>query len=172
MKAVYSRWTKPSWNPLKNSLNWHSPKASLLSWVMSVMKTNEYIKDIDVITDEQWAKILDKLWLPVNITTELESIDEKYNWFRALWKIYAYQKQKGQFIHIDRDSRFNKWIPEQFLNAGIFAQNPESNDWFIDNNINFDVISDKFEDYLAGVQLTFNIFTISNYDACDIPAAS
>lgn len=131
MKAVYSRWTKPSWNPLKESLNWHSPKASILSWIMSVMKTSEHIKDIDVITDEQWAKILDRLKLPINITTELENIDEKYNWFRALWKIYAYQKQKSQFIHIDRDSRFNLWIPEPFLKADIFAQNPESHDWFL-----------------------------------------
>lgn len=44
-----------------------------------------------------------------------------------------------------------------------------SNNYTIDTNINYNFILDKFEDYLSGVELTFNINTISDFDACDMP---
>lgn len=47
-----------------------------------------------------------------------------------------------------------------------------SNPYTVDTNIAYSVISDKFEDYLAGVNLTFNINTISDYDACNMPTVS
>lgn len=47
-----------------------------------------------------------------------------------------------------------------------------SNTYLVDNNIAYDIISDKFEDYLAGVSLTININTISDYDACNMPVVS
>lgn len=45
----------------------------------------------------------------------------------------------------------------------------DNNIYIIDDNIPFNIISDKFEDYLAGVNLSFNINTISDYDACNMP---
>lgn len=44
-----------------------------------------------------------------------------------------------------------------------------ANDFTIDDNISFNLVLDKFEDYLSGVELTFNISTISDFDACDMP---
>ena len=44
-----------------------------------------------------------------------------------------------------------------------------SNSYTIDTNINYNFVLDKFEDYLSGVELTFNINTISDFDACDMP---
>ena len=44
-----------------------------------------------------------------------------------------------------------------------------ANDFEIDDNINYNLILDKFEDYLSGVELTFNMNTISEFDACDMP---
>jgi len=44
-----------------------------------------------------------------------------------------------------------------------------SNNYTIDTNINYNFVLDKFEDYLSGVELTFNINTISDFDACDMP---
>jgi len=43
------------------------------------------------------------------------------------------------------------------------------NCFLISNNINYNLILDKFEDYLSGVELTFDMSTISDFDACDIP---
>jgi hypothetical protein len=39
----------------------------------------------------------------------------------------------------------------------------------IDDSISWSAISDKYEDYLAGVQLTFNISTVSDFSYCDFP---
>ncbi len=44
-----------------------------------------------------------------------------------------------------------------------------ANNYTIDTNINYNFVLDKFEDYLSGVELTFNINTISDFDACDMP---
>lgn len=44
--------------------------------------------------------------------------------------------------------------------------------WLMDDNISFQVISDSFEDYLAGVQLDVTLKTIDNYDACSVPVLS
>lgn len=44
-----------------------------------------------------------------------------------------------------------------------------ANDFEIDENISYNFVLDKFEDYLSGVELTFNMNTISDFDACDMP---
>lgn len=45
----------------------------------------------------------------------------------------------------------------------------EANPYLIDDNISYNLILDKFEDYLSGVEVSFNMTTYSAYDACDIP---
>ncbi|MFY7938346.1 MAG: hypothetical protein ACOVOQ_13270 [Flavobacterium sp.] len=44
-----------------------------------------------------------------------------------------------------------------------------ANEFVIDDNIRFDVISEKFEDYLSGVQLTLSLTSTSAFDKCDMP---
>ena len=43
-----------------------------------------------------------------------------------------------------------------------------SNSYLIDNSISWDAISEKYEDYLTGVGLSFNLFSTSKFDSCDI----
>ena len=45
----------------------------------------------------------------------------------------------------------------------------ETQPWLIDDNINFDVVSDYAEDYLAGITMNFTIETFSTFTACDMP---
>lgn len=44
-----------------------------------------------------------------------------------------------------------------------------ANEFTIDDSIAWEAISEKFEDYLSGVQLTFNLSVKSSFDACDMP---
>lgn len=44
-----------------------------------------------------------------------------------------------------------------------------ANNWTISDNITYNLISDKFEDYLSGVEVSFDMTTFSDFDACDIP---
>jgi hypothetical protein len=39
----------------------------------------------------------------------------------------------------------------------------------IDANVRWDAISEKFEDYLTGVTINFNIFTTGQFNNCDFP---
>ena len=39
----------------------------------------------------------------------------------------------------------------------------------IDTSISWTAISEKFEDYLSGVTLTFNLTTVSEFNNCDFP---
>jgi len=45
----------------------------------------------------------------------------------------------------------------------------KSNEYVIDSNISWDAISEKFEDFLSGVQCTFNLSVVSQFDACNMP---
>jgi hypothetical protein len=45
----------------------------------------------------------------------------------------------------------------------------QSNPYTIDSTITWDAVSEKFEDYLSGVYLTFNLSSVSAYDACSMP---
>jgi hypothetical protein len=44
-----------------------------------------------------------------------------------------------------------------------------SNPYTIDTSISWDAVSEKFEDYLSGVYLTFNLSIVSKFDACSMP---
>lgn len=45
----------------------------------------------------------------------------------------------------------------------------QNKDLSIDTQITWDAISEKFEDYLTGVNFTLNISTIGQFNACDFP---
>jgi hypothetical protein len=42
-------------------------------------------------------------------------------------------------------------------------------DYTIEDSVSFNTISDKYEDYLAGVEFTTDITTTSDFDGCDVP---
>lgn len=45
----------------------------------------------------------------------------------------------------------------------------ESNPYSIDDEVPFNTLSDKYEDYLAGIEYSVNITTQSDFDGCDAP---
>ena len=44
-----------------------------------------------------------------------------------------------------------------------------ANSYVIDDNIRYDVISEKFEDYLSGITTTITLTSTSDFDGCDMP---
>lgn len=42
-------------------------------------------------------------------------------------------------------------------------------DYSIDDNVSFNAISDKYEDYLAGIEYTINISTQNEFTGCNVP---
>lgn len=132
-KIVYSLWTKPSGNILENAVNWYSPKSQLLCLALTVLKSKEFFKEIELVTDSEGWKIIKKLNLPfTSFKTILDDIPKEQHGFWALGKIYAYKAQKKPFVHLDNDAILWKGLPEWALNSEVFVQNTEDAGWFTD----------------------------------------
>lgn len=41
--------------------------------------------------------------------------------------------------------------------------------YYVQDEVTFNAISDKYEDYLAGIEYTLNITTQSDFSGCDVP---
>ena len=52
--------------------------------------------------------------------------------------------------------------------AGLLKQS-WVNDWLIEGDFIFEVLLEKFEDFLAGVKISATLKTVNNYDTCSIP---
>jgi len=135
-KIVYSLWTKPNKDKgsiLEHAVNWYSPEAHLMCLALSVNKSAEHFKEVELITDSEGWEVIKKLNLPfTSVKTILDSIPEKYYDFWSLGKIYAYQAQNKPFIHLDNDAILWDGLPEWAKKADIFVQNTEDKSWFED----------------------------------------
>jgi hypothetical protein len=130
-KIVYSLWTKPSGNILQKAVNWYSPKAQLLCLALSVYKSAENFKKVELITDSEGWKIIKQLKLPfTSVKTILDDIPTEDYGFWALGKIYAYKEQDKPFIHLDNDAILWQKLPDWVLNSELFVQNTEDEGWF------------------------------------------
>ncbi len=121
-KAVFSWWTKPwlLWN-------YTTMKFHLCSRVIAIEFAKKIFSQVEIYTDKQGKNILGALWYECN--EELESLDLD-KWFRAWGKLLTYSLQREPFIHIDSDCFLRKQLPKEILDAQIFAQNEENDDWF------------------------------------------
>ena len=132
-KIVYSLWTKPSGNILENTVNWYSPKSQLLCLALTVLKSKEFFKEIELVTDSEGWEIIKKLNLPfTSVKTILDDIPKEQHGFWALGKIYAYKAQDKPFVHLDNDAILWKGLPDWALNSEVFVQNTEDEKWFED----------------------------------------
>ncbi len=132
-KIVYSLWTKPSGNILENAVNWYSPKAQLLCLALSVSKSKEHFKEVELVTDSEGWEIIKKLDLPfTSVRTILDDIPEDKYGFWALGKIYAYKAQDKPFVHLDNDAILWDGLPDWAQKSDVFVQNTEDAGWFTD----------------------------------------
>ena len=46
------------------------------------------------------------------------------------------------------------------------------NNFTISNNVSWNALSEKFEDYLSGVRFSFDLSVVRDYGACDVPSKS
>ena len=80
-----------------------------------------------------------------------------------------------QFFFLDKSGKEaefeNDVISDQVQIASdiVSLMRTGRNSYSIDENITFNAISDKYEDYLAGVELTINISTQNEFTGCDVP---
>jgi len=80
-----------------------------------------------------------------------------------------------QFFFLDKSGAEMEFEPDVISDQWQIAEDiiqmirSTKRDYYIDDNITINAISDKYEDYLAGVEFTANIYNQRDFDACDAP---
>lgn len=127
MRAVWSFWSRP--HALYYHRFWHSERAHLLCWVLSVAQAARHFRETCLVTDTAGARLLvDGLGLPfTSVSDGLEQLNRTGadpQWW-VLGKLAAYAAQRGPFLHLDADVILWKPLPARLATAPVFAQNPE-----------------------------------------------
>jgi len=118
MNVAMSYWTRGG----KSRVSHHDMNMHQLSLHYAL----KHYGNVHLYTDEEGAKRLKHLPF-TSVSTELKDLPKvNTNW--ALGKIYAYKllADKGQpFLHLDSDVFLFEPLPEQLVNARVFAQHME-----------------------------------------------
>jgi hypothetical protein len=79
---------------------------------------------------------------------------------------FFFLDKSGAEMEFEQDVISDQW---QISEDIIQLIRSTKRDYYIDDNITINAISDKYEDYLAGVEFTANIYNQREFDACDAP---
>jgi len=130
---VQSLWSKPLFKRNSSSINdrysggWLHNRYHYLSWTLSCLLFRRYYDEVHLITDQKGKEeLIDHLALPY---TKVEScLDKLQKYPPELWavgKIFAYQRQKEPFLHVDGDVFIWRKFPAEFESAALFVQSRE-----------------------------------------------
>ncbi len=124
-KAVWSLWTKPlafDWG-----FGWETEKHHLCAWILSFETARRHFATTSLVTDQGGADLLvNRLGLQFDeVSTDLDDLGDVNPEWWALGKLHAYARQETPFVHIDSDVFLWEPLPNELLQAKIFAQNPE-----------------------------------------------
>ena len=98
-----------------------------------------------------------------------------FNIDRGQVNIGREQKYEIVFWFIDKSGAEGEFEPQvisdqhQIMNDMVSRLRMGSNPYTIDNQISWTALSDKHEDYYAGVTMTLNLSIVSDFGACDVP---
>ncbi len=137
----------------------------VIKTIKTILDTHAMIKSVKSATPREWLFADSQPVFPVacyavNSGSLNVGREQKYN--LTLW----FLDKSG----MEREFEDDVTSDQLQICADIISKlRNGANNWVIDDNITYNLISDKFEDYLAGVELSFDMTTFSDFDACDIP---
>lgn len=137
----------------------------LITTLQTLLESHAMIKTAKNVTPQEWLNRESQPVYPV----------ATYSVNAGSFNIGHEQAYTVQFFFLDKSGAEAEYeqdvISDQVQTAGdiVALMRPGKKPYFIDENITFNAISDKYEDYLAGVELTINITTLSDFSACDVP---
>lgn len=136
----------------------------LIKKITTLLQSNVIIKSVRNATPQEWLGFEEMPVMPV-----------------ALFNINNGQLNAGrdlvysiQFWFLDKSGKDGENEQQvisdqhQLANDLVMALRQDRT-LTIDANVRWDAISEKFEDYLTGVTINFNIFTTGQFNNCDFP---
>lgn len=137
----------------------------VIKTIKAILSTHAMIKSIKGATQREWLFEDSQPVFPVAcyaINTGSLNVGREQVYNLTLW----FLDKSGMEREFEDDVTSDQL---QICADIISILRNESNNFKIDDNINFNLISDKFEDYLSGVEVSFDMTTYSEFDACNIP---
>jgi hypothetical protein len=137
----------------------------VIKTIKATLSTHAMIKSIKGATPREWLYADSQPVFPVacfGVNTGSLNIGREQVYNLTLW----FLDKSG----IEREFEDDVTSDQLQICADIISKlRNGANNWTISDNITYNLISDKFEDYLAGVEVNFDMTTFSDFDACDIP---
>jgi hypothetical protein len=137
----------------------------LITTIQSLLQSHAMIKTAKNVTPKEWLLRDDQPVYPIaTFSVNSGSIN------KGREQIY-----NVQFFFLDKSGKEAEFetdvISDQMQTASdiISLMRGGRNTYTIDDNISFNAISDKYEDYLAGIELTINISTQNEFTGCNVP---
>ena len=137
----------------------------VLKTIQTLLQSHAQIKSVKVATPKEWLFVSDQPIYPIScIAINSGSLNKgREQVFNiSLW----FLDKAGMEAEFEADVASDQL---QIASDIISKLRNEANGWTIDDNINYTFILDKFEDYLSGLEISFNMTTYSSFDACDMP---
>jgi len=137
----------------------------LVTTLQSLLQSHAMIKTIKHTTPKEWLQRESQIIYPC----------ATFSINNGSLNVGAEQVYTVQFFFLDKsglEAEYEQDVTSDQLQIASDIINYlriGSNAFFIDDSITFNCISDKYEDYLAGVEFTINITTQSDFSACDAP---
>ena len=137
----------------------------LITTIQSLLQSHAMIKTAKNVTPKEWLLRDEQPVYPIaTFSVNSGSIN------KGREQIY-----NVQFFFLDKSGKEAEFetdvISDQMQTASdiISLMRGGRNSYSIDDNISFNAISDKYEDFLAGIELTINISTQNEFTGCDVP---
>jgi hypothetical protein len=137
----------------------------VLETIRATLSTHAMIKSIKEATPAEWLESKSQPIFPIAIYTINSG---SFNVGRV--QVYSLRLWFLDKSGMEREFESDVTSDQVQICADIISKlRNEANNFEISENINFNIISDKFENYLAGVEVSFDMTTYSEFDACNTP---
>lgn len=137
----------------------------LITTLTNLLTSHAMIKEVKNVTPREWLFRDSNPMFPVCC----------FSINNGTMNIGKEQTFNVQFFFLDKSGAEMEFEPEVISDQWQIAQDiiqlirGTKRDFYIDDSITINAISDKYEDYLAGVEFTTNITNLRNFDGCDAP---
>ena len=137
----------------------------LITTIQSLLESHKMIETAKNVTPREWL-LRDE---PVVYPIACFSVNS------GSMNIGREQVFNVQFFFLDKSGKEAEFetdvISDQMQTASdiLSLMRTGRKDYSIDDNVSFNAISDKYEDYLAGVEYTINISTQNEFTGCNVP---
>ena len=137
----------------------------IIAEIKSILQLNAMIRTVKNVDVKDWLKKETNPELPVAV----------FNLLNGSVNLGRQQVFTFQFFFLDKSGQEHEFendvISDQFQIAADFIEKLRGTQrtYYIDDNIAIGIIKDQYEDFLAGVTITINFNTTSDFDGCNYP---